>query len=180
MNNNEYNSPYVPKPGAEIGGRHIQPYTEMNSLARAAYTIGIIGVISLITMLIYPALIMGSTAIILALLSRDRDGKMHSKAKSAITTGIVAIAVDVLMVVMTMTVLLSDGPLKQEFNSTFKDIYGQTFDDMWEDIQDGRFDLPYRNLPYADQLNSQLPIDGEMDYNEGNSSEGIGSDGNAV
>lgn len=180
MDNNEYNSPYVPKPGAESGGQRIQPYTEVNSMAKAAYTIGIVGVISLITMLVYPALIMGSTAIILALLSRDREGKMHSKAKSAITSGIVAITVDALLVVMTVTVLFSDGPLKQEFNSTFKDIYGQTFDDMWEDMQDGSFDLPYRNLPYGNQFNSQLPSDGGLDYNKSNSTESMESEGKAV
>lgn len=170
----EQNSPYVKKPGsgaeheAGSGNGSIPSGSAMpNSMAKAASTMGVIAVVSLFTMLIYPALIMGATAIVLALLSRDRDGKMHVKAKNAITTGIVAIAVDAVMVAAAMTFLFSNGSFKNDLNELFKDTYGQTWDDMYKDMLDGSLDLEYKNLPYnLSRFNSEDPLKSLKDENK--------------
>ena len=160
---NEQNNPYVARPGSSERSSDRPVYTGdagANPMARAAYTIGIISVVSIFTMLIYPAIILGATAIILALLSRDREGRMHSKAKAAMTSGIVAIAADAVILVMAVSVFFSDGPAKQQVNDIFRQMYGQTFDDMIEDIKDGSLDLEYQNLPYSGLIN-----DNKMSYN---------------
>lgn len=146
MQENEQNNPYVRRPGSISGdgGRDSRLEAGMpNSMAKAASTVGIIAVASIFTMLLYPAIVLGATAIILALLSRDRDGRMHDKAKGAITTGVVALVADIAVIVLAMTLLFSNGSFKQQINETFKQTYGQTFDDMWEDALDGRLDLDY-------------------------------------
>ncbi|MBR6237552.1 MAG: hypothetical protein IKQ83_00705 [Lachnospiraceae bacterium] len=162
----EQNSPYVRKPGSGAeqetgrGDGSIPAGTVMpNSMAKAASTMGVLAVVSLFTMLIYPALILGATAIVLALLSRDRDGNMHVKAKNAIATGIVAIAVDAVMIAVAVTFLFSNGSFKNSLNELFKDTYGQTWDDMYKDMLDGSLDLEYKNLPYnLSKYNSNDPL----------------------
>ena len=69
-----------------------------NGLARASMVLGIISIISFFTFTIYPAIVMGSLAIILALLSRGASLKMHSKAKTAIITASIAIGFDIALI----------------------------------------------------------------------------------
>ncbi len=143
---NEY-GPYVRRPGEDIGennGGSPKEARMPNSLAKAAGTLGVLSVLSIFTMLIYPAIVMGSTAIILALLSRDRQGFMHDKAKNAITSGTIAIVADLAILIMAFVLLFSKGSFKQQLNDMFVETYGQTFDDMWEDAKDGRLDLEYK------------------------------------
>ena len=146
---NSSNGPYVPRP--DLDGESSRAYREYNnnanSMAKAASTLGVMALISVVTMLIYPALVLGSISIILALLSRDRTGYMHDKAKTAVTTGALAIGINLAILGLTAGVLLSDGPVKQQINEVFEEVYGYTFDDMWEDARDGRLDLNYGNLP---------------------------------
>ncbi len=145
------NGPYVRRPGDGEGDNdRIQREVVLpNSLARAASTLGVLAVISIFTMLIYPAIVMGATAIILAVLSRDRQGFMHDKAKSAVTSGTIAIVADLVILVLAFTMLFSKGSFKQQLNDMFVESYGQTFDDMWEDAKDGKFDLEYKFLPLS-------------------------------
>ncbi len=165
MQDNGNMGPYVSKPGSRAGSDTGNTYREAempNSMARAASTIGVIAVISVFTMLIYPAIVMGATAIILALLSRDREGKMHDKAKNGITTGVVALIADAAILALLCTMLFSNGSFKEQMNEAFKEAYGQTFDDMWDDARDGRLDLDYS---INGLTNKQLPDDGVLDYN---------------
>lgn len=145
------NGPYVRRPGDGAGDNdRVQREVVLpNSLARAASTLGVLAVISIFTMLIYPAIVMGATAIILAVLSRDRQGFMHDKAKSAVTSGTIAIVADLVILVLAFTMLFSKGSFKQQLNDMFVESYGQTFDDMWEDAKDGKFDLEYKFLPFS-------------------------------
>ena len=69
MENENYN-PYIEKPGQEE--RPPEPYNAKrnvpNGLARASMILGIIGVVSVFTFMVYPAMILGSLAVILAIL----------------------------------------------------------------------------------------------------------------
>ncbi len=152
------NSPYVPRPGAQDDRR--QAYREYNnsanSMARAASTLGVVAVISVLTFLIYPSIVLGSVAIILAILSRDRNGYMHEKAKTAVTTGALAIGVNLAILGVTMSLLYGGGAFKQQVNDMFKEVYGYSFDEMWDDAKDGRLDLNYGNLPFINENGSGL------------------------
>jgi len=142
------NSPYVPKPD---GGFSVRENNRMarpvNGMARAARVCGILSVISIFTFMIYPAIVIGSLAIILALLSRGEEKNLSDMAKTGMTTGIIAMVVNVAILGMACMLLFSDGEYKAQINDTCKQMYGQTFDDMIEDAKDGSLDLEYRNLP---------------------------------
>ncbi|MBR5361670.1 MAG: hypothetical protein IK123_12345, partial [Lachnospiraceae bacterium] len=78
-----------------------------------------------------------------------RQGFMHDKAKSAVTSGTIAIVADLVILVLAFMMLFSKGSFKQQLNDMFVESYGQTFDDMWEDAKDGKFDLEYKFLPFS-------------------------------
>ncbi len=166
MQENSELNPYVRRPGEgdDNGSGPVYREAKMpNSLARAASTTGIIAVVSIFTMLLYPAIILGATAIILALLSRDREGRMHDKAKSAVTSGVIALVADGAILVLVMTMLFSGGSFKQQLNDLFVETYGQTFDAMWDDARDGKLDLEYK---FNTLGNNQLPDSSEIGYNK--------------
>lgn len=122
-------------------------YKRPNSMATAAQICGIIAVISVFTMTIYPAIILGSLSIIFGILSRGEDKRFSDRAKTGLVTGTVAIGIDLALVGATLMLIFSNGEFKQLLNETCKEVYGQTFDDMLEDAMDGSIDLDYYNLP---------------------------------
>jgi len=129
--------------------RTITPELESAGMARASRTCGIIALISIITFLIYPAIALGSVAIILALLSRGSENTLSDRARRGLTNGIIALTVNVCLLIGTLCIIFSDGPYKQQLNTACEQMYGQTFDNMINDAMDGTFDLEYHNLPGA-------------------------------
>lgn len=143
---NDYNnSPY----GEDVSyeRRTISPEAESNGMAKASKICGIIAVVSIITLMIYPAIMLGSVAIILALLSRGSGSKLPDKARTGLTTGIVALIVNIAIVAGAVAILFSHGEYKNQLNDMCAEMYGQTFDDMVNDAMDGSLDLEYHNLP---------------------------------
>lgn len=147
MDVNDYNSPFVDRPNGSDGGVYYEKIVPGNGMAKAAQILGVMAIISVFTMLIYPAFIMGALAIILAFLSKGADLHMTDKAKTGMTTGIVAVVANIALIGVVLALLFSDGVYKQEINKVCKQMYGQTFDDMLNDAMDGSFDLEYYNLP---------------------------------
>ncbi len=116
-------------------------------MAKASQICGIIAIVSIVTMTIYPAIVLGSTAIILSFLSRGERKILPDEAKTGLTTGIVALVVDLLIVAAAVMLLFSNGEYKKQVNTVFSQMYGYTFDEMIEDMKDGSLDLDYSNLP---------------------------------
>lgn len=110
-----------------------------NSFVKAAQIFGAIALASVLTFTIYPPFIFASLAIILALLSTGKE-KMHTMAKQGILLSGISLVINILIIITTMTVILGDGPLHNQFNETFEQVYGQSFDDILEDIENGEFD----------------------------------------
>ena len=112
-----------------------------NGLAHAAMVLGVISVISFFTFTIYPAVILGSLAIILALLSRGASFKMHSKAKNGLITASLAIGCDIALVV-SYCFLIFGSP------DFFENIYGMSLEEMMEAMENGTLDYDklYENI----------------------------------
>lgn len=124
-------TPYVPREQEEPA----------NGLARASMVLGIISVISFFTFTIYPAIIMGSLAIILALLSRGASLKMHSKAKNGILTASIAIGCDIALIGACFFLIFGSPDF-------FESIYGMSFQEMMEGMENGTLDYDelYENI----------------------------------
>ncbi|MCI7558466.1 MAG: hypothetical protein ACI4C2_00870 [Lachnospiraceae bacterium] len=146
----EYNqSPYVNKPEQMKKHDDSMVSHRLNPMAKAASTLGILSIVATLTMMIYPSIILGAMAIILALLSRGRDRHLSDKASSGMTTGIIGLSVNIIIAVTAVMLLFGDNPFKSQINDLMKEMYGQTYDDMLEDAMDGSFDLEYSDaFPY--------------------------------
>jgi len=134
------------RPGQQPDGEPIpyaphEPEEPANSLARAAMVLGVISVISFFTFTIYPAVIFGSLAIILALLSRGASFKMHSKAKNAVITAAIAIGCDIALVIGCCFLILGSADF-------FESMYGMSFEEMMEGMENGTLDYDelYENI----------------------------------
>ena len=123
-----------------------------NGLARASLVLGIISVISFFTFTIYPAIIMGSLTIILALLSRGASLKMHSKAKNGILTASIAIGCDIALIGACFFLIFGSPDF-------FESIYGMSFQEMMEGMENGTLDYDelYENI--YDNMNENMDED---------------------
>ena len=118
-----------------------EPEEPANGLARASMVLGVISVITFFTFTIYPAVILGSLAIILALLSRGASFKMHSKAKNGIITAVTAISCDIALVAACCFLIFGSPDF-------FENIYGMSFEEMMEGMENGTLDYDelYENI----------------------------------
>lgn len=138
--------PFYSRPGQQLSGEPMAYVPQKqeepaNGLAHASMVLGIISAISFFTFTIYPAVILGSLAIILALLSRGASFKMHSKAKNGIITASLAIGCDIVLVI-SCCFLIFGSP---EF---FEKTYGMSFEEMMEQMENGTLDYDelYENI----------------------------------
>ena len=165
------NGPFWNRPGQTSRDDSSQsPYyrkcEQPNKMARASMIFGILALLGILT--IYPAIILGSLSIILALLSRGKSLKMHSQAQNGIITSSIAIGCDLALFAMVF-VLIFGMP------DFFESIYGMSYQEMMEQMEDGTLDYDelynniYNNLednmmddrhenPYSD-LYDYLPED---------------------
>lgn len=129
---NYYNNGYNP-----YYGRYAYPVnvTEPGSkLASAAMVLGIISLISCFTFTIYPAFITGSIAIVLALLSKGRRPKLFGKARTGIICAIAGLITNTVLITGCIVMIFTNDDIRAQVNQTFEEQYGQTFDEMLEEI----------------------------------------------
>ena len=145
--------PYYNRPDRSIDGNvppdgsRPQPLPP-NGFARAAKVLGIIALVSVFTFTVYPPLIFGALAIILALLSRGSSLKMHPSAKTGAQTAAIAFGVDITLVAACFMLIFGNPVFFEDFNKTYEEIYGMTFQEMMEGIQNGTLDYDdiYENV----------------------------------
>lgn len=109
-----------------------------SSLAAAAMVLGIIAIVSCFTLTIYPPYILGSIAIVLALLSKGRRPKLFSNAKTGIICAISGIAINTMIIVFIMYLLFTSPHIRE----ILEEQYGITFDEMIDEIMEGN-DISY-------------------------------------
>lgn len=158
-------SPYYSRPGQDASLRErITPEEKPNGLARASMILGIIALVSFFTFTLYPPIIFGSIAIILALLSRGASFKMHSHAKNGIITSVIALGCNIAMFVAVFGLIFGN----------FEAIYGMSYQEMMESMENGTLDYDelyeniynnmYENM-YEDMLD-EMPEEMQDDFRE--------------
>ncbi len=146
-------SPFYSRPGLNENG-DTPPTTYRakedppNAFATAAKVLGIIALVSVFAFTVYPPLILGSLAIILALLSRGASFQFHTSAKIGIRTSLIALGIDIVLVAASFGLVYGNPEFLEELDDDFQEIYGMSYEEMMESIQDGTFDYEeyYENL----------------------------------
>ncbi len=111
-----------------------------NSLAVAAMSLSIIALILAFTCTIYPTLVLGGLAIILALLSKGYDTKMHAYSLTGIIIASASIFLNIVIIASVLVLLFSpyaNPEYRKEFDSLYEKIYGESFDDSLQNITEG-------------------------------------------
>lgn len=129
-NGYNYNTPY--NYGRPIYRQNVQE--PGSNLASAAKVLGIISIIMCFTFTVYPAFITGATAIVLALLSKGNRPKLPSNAKNGIIAGIAGLTLNTILIISSIIMLFTNDAVRAQVNETFESQYGQTFDEMLEEI----------------------------------------------
>lgn len=134
-NNNNYNPnnnyPYYDRSAYQ------RPLAEPgSSFASASMVLGIISIISSFTFTVYPAFVLGSIAIVLALLSKGRRPKLLGKAAAGVICATFGLVINTVIVTACMVLLFTDPDVKEQVNKTFEKQYGMTFDEMWDEIME--------------------------------------------
>ena len=131
QNNNSGYPPYYTPPTRHPG----------SSFATASMILGIIAIISAFFGTVYPPIICGGLAVILGLLSKGNDKAMLPNANVGVLTAILGIVVNVLVVGSVIIMLFTNPSYKEDFhrqlNQYSEYFYGESFDDMWNQIEEG-------------------------------------------
>ena len=138
-NNGNYNNGYPQFP--DNGYRQIvypvRPAEPGSSLANAAMILGIIALICCFTFTVYPAFILGSIAILLALLSKGRRPALFPKAKTGIICATIGLVLNTVLLTSAMVMVFTNNELRQEMNEIMETQYGMSFDEMINEITEG-------------------------------------------
>ena len=127
---------------------HEQP----NLFAKAAQILGILAIVSALTATIYPPIIFSALAIIMACLSKVSE-QMQNTAKLGIRLSIISLAINAVLLFFTMGILMGDGKMHDSLNQSFTEVYGQSFDEIMEEINSGDFDQQEFQKKMFDYLN---------------------------
>lgn len=138
-------SPFYSRPTQDANGdtpltMHHKNIEPPNSFARAAMVLSVVAIVSVFTFTVYPPLIFGSLAIILALLSRGGSLKFHPSAKTGIRNSLIALGINIALVAGSLWLVFCIPEFSDEFNATFQEMYGMTYEEFMESVQDGTFD----------------------------------------
>ena len=107
-----------------------------SSLANASMILGIISIVTSFTFTVYPAFILGSIAVILALLSKGRRAKLISKARTGMICAVIGLITNTVLVTICSILLFTNSDVRAEVNQTFEEQYGVSFDEMMEEIME--------------------------------------------
>lgn len=120
--------------GAPIGRTPVIP---ANAFAKASLTIGGIALVSVFTFTIFPAIILGALALILALMSRGAEITFHKTAKNGILLSVMAFIVNIALVGGTLGMIFGDNTYHEELNATYEEMFGMTYDEILQGVMDG-------------------------------------------
>lgn len=127
INNNMGNHPY----GYQTPPPYVVPGQK---LANAAMVLGIISILSTILMTIYIPMILGTIAIILAILSKSLKSHMTGQAMTGLICGIggllmnLGISISSLMFIFSHPEILRDAA--RTYDAQFEIIYGESTEDI--------------------------------------------------
>lgn len=111
-----------------------------NGFEKASSILGIISIITAFLGLGTIPMMLGGTAIILALLSRGK-GSMGSKAMRGLTCGIIGLAINIFLICYVIMLFCTNVTYRDLINNQCRMMYGYTLNDVIEESVGDGFDL---------------------------------------
>lgn len=133
--------------GNENNYRYASPYIMPGKkLANAAMTLGILSILSTILMTVYIPLILGSIAIVLAILSKGAKPNMVSQAMTGLICGIDGLIMNIGILAASLMIIFShpealreaaktcDAQIEQIYGESTEEMLGKSFEDMVDEM----------------------------------------------
>lgn len=128
-NNNPYHNPY--------SGRPCYPASPSGDrLATASMVLGILTIMSVITMTIYPAMILGSISITLALLSKGRAPRLFQRAIAGVICATLGLLLNIALVGSSLYLFLTVPAIRDQVETVFEQTYGMSMDEFYKMLQE--------------------------------------------
>lgn len=143
-NQNQERPPYngSTPPGSDpyrqgpVNQRSPRPVTRPNGFATASLVLGICAFVSVFTMTVLPPVILGSLSLILGLLSRGSQKKMHSNALAGVIVSASALVINLAICIFSFYTVFSNPEATKEYwnmvNQTYEQVTGMSFDEILE------------------------------------------------
>lgn len=123
-------------PGSAPRYRTPTPYTKPNGFATASLVLGIIAFLSAFSMTILPPLIFGSLSIILGILSRGSQKKLHSRALAGVIVAGSALVLNLAICIFSFYMVFSNPETTQQYwnmvNETYEQMLGASLEEILE------------------------------------------------
>lgn len=130
--NNPYTNNSYPRTPVRPGG---------DGLATAAMVLGILSVVTAMSLTLYPSLILGSIGIVLALLSKGRSPKLITKARIGTICAIAGILFTGSVFITTVKAAYDNPELLEQALDNFEEQYGMSYEELINTMLNGR-ELP--------------------------------------
>lgn len=111
-----------------------------NGFAKAASVMGVIAFASTFLGLATIPIMLGGTAVILALLSRGK-GEMNNRAIVGLVFGAIGIVINIFLMGYIIWLFMTSSFHRQAMNSQYQQIYGYTINEVIENAVGNEFDL---------------------------------------
>lgn len=130
------------------GNNNFPVRTQSGGFANAAMVLGIISIVTAAIMTVYPPFILGSLAILFAILSKGRAPKLAAQAKAGIICAITGLSVNVCIIAFSFFYIFSNPDMLREtaqiYDNMCEQIYGmpseEVIGDSMENIVDDLID----------------------------------------
>ena len=163
-NQNDYNSQQASKDP----NWHPEPALG-RQLGKIAAVLGVLALFSIFLLPIIAPLILGSIAVVLAVISKGKEKEYTKGARRALVTGIIAIVMNVVLLVSSLLglyLIMTNSQIRAQANSLAEQVYGYSFDDMIQQIMEN----------YGiDMQSGSMVITGGDDDSDSSSSQSSGS-----
>lgn len=132
----QQNNNPVPSTNPGMGYRPPVSYSNSNGFVTAAFTCGILAIVTTICMTVYLPFIFGGLSIIFGVLSkREPNVPMLTKAKTGIICGVGGLVLNLALIVFCVNMVMTNPEYRNQLNEACEEMYGYTFDEMLEDMQ---------------------------------------------
>ena len=132
----QQNNNPVPPTNPGMGYRPPVSYSNSNGFVTAAFTCGILAIVTTICMTVYLPFIFGGLSIIFGVLSkREPNVPMLTKAKTGIICGVGSLVLNLALIVFCVNMVMTNPEYRNQLNEACEEMYGYTFDEMLEDMQ---------------------------------------------
>lgn len=124
------------------------PYVKPSGFTTASLVLGILAFISVFSMTVLPPLIFGSLSVLLGILSRGSQKKLHSRALAGIIVSASALVINLGLCAFSFYVVFSDPDVTNQYwnmvNETYEQMLGVSLEELLENygFDPGQLGIP--------------------------------------